>query len=173
MSTTGERTFTSEGRKVVPPKQQLIPNGEYPMELQGTVDIAKGKSYNSVPYLNISFEVEGTAAKEGAKNRKAFHMLKLGITEGADGVSNVDRIDGAVALATALGTAFEGIEIVEQSVTNPETGEVEKLEYLNPQQMRDWLKTFAGSKIKGRIGTRPGQGEYGPKNEIKSFRKAE
>lgn len=171
--TTGERTFTSEGRKVVPPKQQLIPNGNYVLELQSAMDIGKGKQYDSVPYLNISFEVEGTAAKEGAKNRKTFHMLRLGVTEGADGTANVDRIDGAVALATAMGTAFSGIEIVSQTVINPETQESKTIEYLNPQQMRDWLSQFKGTKVKGRIGTRAGQGDYGPKNEIKSFSKME
>lgn len=170
MSTTGERTFSTSDRKVIKPKQTLIPNGMYGAALDSGMSVGKSKErWDAVPYVNVSFTVEGTATKEGGKDRKVFSRILLGLAAGKDGVANVDRESGITALAKAMNTEIEGVEIVEQTVTNPEGGEEKKLEYLNPLQVIEWLKGFEGTKIKLRISTSAEKGEYGPKNEIKAF----
>lgn len=174
MTTTGERTFSTGNREVVKPKQTLIPNGTYGASLDSGMSTGQSKErWDAVPYVNCSFTVEGTATKDGGKNRKVFGRLLLGLTPGKDGVLNVDRESGVTALAKAYDTSFEDIEIVERKVTNPETGEEKTLEYLNPLQIIEALKAFEGAPLKMRIGTSPEKDGYGPKNEIKAFMKAQ
>ncbi|UOF79709.1 hypothetical protein [Caudoviricetes sp.] len=173
MTTTGERTFSTGSRDVIKPKQTLIPNGPYNATLDSGMSVGQSKErWDAVPYVNVSFSVDGTATKEGGKNRKVFGRLLLGLKPGKDGVLNVDRENGVTALSKALDTSFEGIEIVERTVTNPETQEEVKLEYLNPLQVVEALKAFEGATLGLRIGTSPEKDGYGPKNEIKAFTKA-
>lgn len=171
--TTGERTFSTVGRNVVKPKQTLIPNGPYQMTLDSGAAAAKAEAWDAIPYVKVAFTVEGTALKDGGKNRKAFHQFYLSMKEGSDGVVNVDRENGLLALARACGTDFEGVEIIEQTLTNPENGDTKTAEYLNPVQVVEFLKGLEGQTVKGRIGTKPGSNGYEAKNEIKAFSKAE
>lgn len=171
--TTGERTFSTTNRTVVSSKPQLIPAGTYGGIIAAGADIGKANRFDAIPYVNVSFEVEGTATKEGGKNRRAFHRLLLGLNPGKDGMLNMDRSNGLTALAKSLGTEAEGIEIVEQEVTSPE-GESKKIEYLNPRQVVEWLKSFEGSKLKLRIKIAKGTAEYPEdKNEVAAFMSAE
>lgn len=170
--TTGDRTFSTKGRTVAKNTFTLIPAGTYQMILGDAADIGKADRPDAVPYVNISFEVEGTALKEGGKNRRAFHRLLLGLKEGKDGVMNMDRPSGLTALAEALGTEIEGLEIVTQEATDADGNSV-TLEYLNPRQVVEWVKGFAGSQVKGRIKVQKGSGDYGDKNEVAAFMKSD
>ena len=157
--TTGEKTFTTAGRTVVAPKMELIPPGTYTLKLGSDATIKQSKNPGKCPYINISFEVMGTSTKEGGKNRRVFHMLLLSMNPGADGVLNIERPSGLLALARALGTEIEGVEYIEQDATN-DKGEAVKLVYLNPAQVVEWLKNFAGSEVQGAVKTQRGTEEY-------------
>lgn len=166
--TTGERTFSTKGRTVAKNTFSLIPAGTYPLILSDAADIGKADRPDAIPYVNVSFEAEGTAQKEGGKNRRVFHRLLLGLNAGKDGVLNMDREAGLTALATALGTEVEGVEIVTQNVVDSD-GNEKVIEYLNPRQIVEWVKGFGGAQVKGRIKVQKGSGDYGDKNEIAAF----
>lgn len=167
--TTGERTFNTSSQTVVSPKAQLIPAGSYDSTVASGADIGCAKRSDAIPYVNVSFEVQGTATKEGGKNRRVFHRLLLGLKPGKDGVLNPNRSNGVTAMAKALGTELEGIEIVEREVTD-ESGNTVKQEYLNPRQVLEWVKGFEGSSLKTRIKVQKGTAEYpDDKNEVAAF----
>lgn len=168
MTTTGERTFNTSAQQVVTPKATLIPPGTYAMTVSSGAEVGCAKRPDAIPYINVSFEVDGTATKEGGKNRRAFHRLLLGLKPGRDGVLNPNRSNGVTAMAKALGTELEGIEIVEREVEVD--GQTVKQEYLNPRQVLEWVKSFEGSTLKGRIKIQKGTAEYpDDKNEISAF----
>jgi hypothetical protein len=163
MSTTGERTFSTTGRNVVAPKTTLIPPGNYTLKVGSDASIGQSDKPGSVPYINVSFEVEGTSTAEGGKNRRVFHRFFIGLKEGKDGVVNLDRENGLVAFAQALNTQLEGIEIVSRDDEGTAT------EYLNPRQLVEWLKGYAGAEVKGRVKTEKGTGGYQDKSVVGKF----
>jgi hypothetical protein len=170
---TGERTFSTAGRTVKAKVFPTLPAGNYKGPLGSDSEIGNADKYDAVPYVKISFGANGTAMKEGGKDQRVFHMLFLSLVPGKDGEINTDRPDGITALAQAMGTEVEGVEIVEREVTNPETGETKKLEYLNPKQVQEWLKSFAGVEVSYRTKIEKGTGDYGDKSKIAKFLLAE
>lgn len=166
--TTGEKTFSTAGREVKTISFKPINPGTYTLKLGSDVSIAKADKPDAVPYINLSFEVEGTAESEGGKNKRVFHRLFIGMKPGKDGVINMDRENQLTALTTALKTELEGIEIVEREAQN-EDGESVSLEYLNPKQIVEFLKGFVGCEVKGRIKTEKGTGGYGDKSVVQKF----
>lgn len=167
--TTGERTFNTSSQTVVSPKAQLIPAGTYESNIAAGADIGCAKRPDAIPYVNLSFEVQGTATKEGGKNRRVFHRLLLGLKPGKDGVLNPNRSNGVTAMAKALGTELEGIEIVEREVTD-ESGQTVRQEFLNPKQVVEWVKGFEGSSLKIKVKVQKGTAEYpDDKNEVAAF----
>ncbi len=165
---TGERTFSTKGRTVKAKTFPLIPPGNHKGVLGSDASIGKADKPDAVPYVNVSFEVEGTAASEGGKNQRVFHMLFLSTAPGKDGEANTDRNGGIVEMAQSLGTELEGIEIVEKEVQNAD-GDTVKLEYLDPKQVAEWVKGFAGTEIAFRIKTEKGTGGYSDKSKIQKF----
>lgn len=159
MTTTGEKTFSTTGRTVVNPQTELIPPGTYTLRIGSDATIKKGQKSDSVPRVDVSFEVLGTATTEGGKNRRVFHMLLLSMTPGKDGQLNTDRPGGLTALARCLGTEVEGVEVVMQDAVN-DKGEPVKLAYLNPAQVAEWVKSFAGTEVQATIKTQKGTAEY-------------
>ncbi len=166
---TGERTFSTAGRAVKAKEFPLIPPGNHAGPMGSDSEIGKADRYDAVPYVKVSFSVNGTALKEGGKDQRVFHMLFLSLVPGKDGEINTDREDGITALAQAMKTTVEGVEIVEREVTNAETGETKKLEYLNPKQVQEWLKSFAGVEVPFRIKTEKGTGDFNDKSKIQKF----
>lgn len=162
-TTTGERTFSTAGRTVVAPKATLIPPGTYTLRVGADASVAKADRPGAIPYVNVSFEVLGTASTEGAKNRRVFHRLFLMFKPGKDGVVNMDRENGLLAMAQALGTQLEGVEIIERDF------EGEKQEYLNPSQVVEWVKTFSGTELSARIKIEKGTDGYADKNAVNKF----
>lgn len=172
--TTGERTFSTQGRKVQTNTNTLIPAGTYGITFDATgIEIAKSdKRPDAVPYINVRFRVNGTATKEGGKDRVVFHRFLLGLKEGKDGVANVDRESGIVAFSKAIKSEMEGVEITTQQATDADGNEV-TLEYLNPKQVVEYLKGFDGTELKGRIKVQKGTEGYSDKNEVAKFLLAE
>lgn len=164
MSTTGERTFSTTGRTVVAPKTTLIPPGNYTLKVGSDASIGQSDKPGSVPYINLSFEVDGTATAEGGKNRRVFHRFFIGLKEGRDGVVNMDRENGLVAFALALNTQLEGVEIISRTEEDGST-----TDYLNPRQLVEWIKGFSGQELKGRIKTEKGTGGYSDKSVVGKF----
>lgn len=156
---TGERTFSFEGRNVVKLVTRLIPPGTHTLELGSDASIAKSKEPAKEPYVNVSFGVQGTATSEGGKNQRIFHRLFLMLRPGKDGVMNMERENGLLALAQALGTLPPECTIVEREEADAD-GNMVKLEYLNPQQVVEWLKSFAGTPVQGRVKTERGTTQY-------------
>lgn len=167
-TTTGERTFSTSGRSVQTQTFKLIPPGTHNLRIAGDASIAKADKPDAVPYINLSMEVLGTASTEGGKNQRVFHRLFLGLNLGKDGVANVDRENGLVAMAQSMGTEVEGVEIVEREATNAD-GNTVKLEYLNPKQVTEWLAGFVGTEVRARIKTEKGTGGYSDKSVIAKF----
>lgn len=166
---TGERTFSTAGRSVKEKTFPVIPAGNHEGPLGADASTACADGWDKVPYVKYSLGAKGTAMSEGGKDQRVFGMLFLSITPGKDGEVNTERPDGIVALAQALGTELEGVEIVEREVTNPENGETKKLEYLNPKQVVEWLKSFAGTDVKYRTKIEKGTGGYSDKAKIQKF----
>lgn len=166
---TGERTFSTAGRSVKAKVFPVLPAGNYTGPLGADSEIGKAEKWDGVPYVKMSIGANGTAASEGGKDQRVFHMLFLSLVPGKDGEINTDRPDGITALAQALGTQVEGVEILEREVTDPETGATKKLEYLNPKQVQEWLKSFAGVEVNYRTKIEKGTGGYSDKSKISKF----
>ena len=167
-NTTGERTFSTAGRTVVAPTFKPITPGTYTLKVGSDAAVAKADKPDAVPYINLSFEVEGTAASEGGKNMRVFHRLFIGLKPGKDGVLNMDRENGLTAMAQSLNTEVEGVEVIEREANDADGNSV-KLEYLNPKQLTEWIKGFAGTEVKARIKTEKGTGGYADKSVIQKF----
>jgi hypothetical protein len=167
-TTTGERTFSTTGRSVATSKFPLIPPGSYTAKLLGDISVAKADRPDAVPYVNLACEVEGTATTEGGKNQRVFHRLFLMLKPGKDGVVNMDRANGLTAMAQAMGTEVEGVEIIEREATTAD-GAAVKLEYLNPAQVVEWLKSFVGTTMSVRIKTEKGTAGYSDKSVLDKF----
>jgi hypothetical protein len=165
---TGERTFSTKGRTVKAKTFPLVPPGNHTGIVGSDASIGKADKPDAVPYVKVSFEVNNTAAQEGGKNQRVFHMLFLSLIPGADGDANTDRNGGVVEMAQALGTELEGIAVVEKVVQDAD-GNDKKLEYLDPKAVVEWVKSFAGVELGFRIKTEKGTGDYADKSKISKF----
>lgn len=166
--TTGEKTFSTAGREVKTVTFKPITPGNYNLTLNSDASIAKADRPDAIPYINVSFTAEGTAESEGGKDKRVFHRFYIGMAPGKDGVVNMDRENGLTALALALGTQIEGCEIVTREAQDADGNSV-TLEYLNPKQVVEWIKGFAGTSVKGRIKTEKGTGNYADKSVVQKF----
>ena len=101
--TTGERTWSSNGREVKKFENKPITPGEYDLKMGGDWVQKVAEGTGKLPYLNGSVEVLGTAATEGGKNRKVYHRLFLSLKPGGDGVVMPDRGNQLNGLAKGLG----------------------------------------------------------------------
>lgn len=165
---TGERTFSFEGRTVAKMESKLIPPGTHTLVVGADASVAKADRPDAVPYVNISFGVRGTETSEGGKMQRVFHRLFIGLKPGKDGVVNMERENGLLALAQGLGTLPPECTIIERDATDAD-GNTVKLEYLNPVQVVEWLKSFSFTELQGRIKTEKGTGGYSDKSAISKF----
>lgn len=166
--TTGEKTFSTTGREVKTMTFKPLNPGVYSGPLGSDYTIAKADKPDAVPYINFSIACNGTAESEGGKDKRVFHRLFLGLKPGKDGVINIDRENQLTALAQALGTQVEGVEIVTREATDSE-GNAVTLEYLNPAQVVEFLKSFSGTEVKFKVKTEKGTGNYGDKSVVSKF----
>lgn len=171
MNATGDRKFSTSTQEVVQPKSMLIPAGTYTLVLNGDAEIRTAEKPNAIPYVNVSFTVQGTATREGGKDLRVFHRFVLGLEPSKkDGVLNPNRSNGITAAAIGLGSDAD-LTIVERTVQD-ETGAELKQEYLNPKDVKEYLQSLQGSTVKARIRVSKSEG-YADKNEIAAFFKAE
>ena len=168
-TTTGETVFSTETEEVAKPTNTLIANGNYPLKLMSDAAVKVADGAGKIPYINVSFEADGTAGPSG-KNRHVFHRFLLGLNPSPkDGAKNTNRTGGIVNFSKALESPLE-VPIVTRKATL-ESGEEVTQQYLDPTAVKDWLVSLAGSVVTGKVKTQAGSGDYGPKNEIGAFLK--
>jgi hypothetical protein len=161
---TGERTFSTAGRQVNSGFEPFQA-GNYALTLK-QVEVRQAQGAGKVPYVAATFEAEGTALREGGKNRNLFHNFLLSLKPGKDGVVNLDRAGGLVAFARAV-----EVELSEVAVMTREAdvdGTIETLEFLNPQEVKAWLTELVGVVVQAKVKVRKDP-QYGDKNEVDRF----
>lgn len=172
---TGEKTFSSEGRQVHVFKSTPFKQGDYDMKLMNDAETRTKPGEGNLPYINVSFEAQGTAEKEGQKNRRVFHRFFLDTTPSSkDGVAMVDRGNGIVAFAAAASQPLSvslvarkkgvGEDAQEVDILGPK-GTVAYLKALEGTIVRAHVKVVAGTEADPERGT---QG-YPAKNEVAYF----
>lgn len=160
---TGEKKFSTSGREVVKFQNTPIAVGDYELKLiADTVKIGKRPEPGKFPYVQIAFEALDTAAEEGQKNRRVYHMFFLSTKPAKNGMIMVDRADQVVGFCKGLGeeAAFPMV---------PMLGE-DKREYdvIHPKAIEKFLKERDGVIVKAHIKIRKDK-EYGDKNVIDYF----
>lgn len=106
----GESQYQSAGKKVVRFESKPIPKGDYELTLLDKgleVRRSKDKGPDAIPYIGCRFAAEGTAAKEGGKNRLVFVNFFLSLKPGADGIVMPERQGGIVEYLRANGKELD------------------------------------------------------------------
>lgn len=106
----GESSYSSAGKQVVRFESKPIPKGDYELTLLDKgleVRRSKEKGPDAVPYIGCRFAAEGTAAKEGGKNRLVFVNFFLSLKPGADGIIMPERQGGIVEFLRANGKELD------------------------------------------------------------------
>jgi hypothetical protein len=173
INTAGVKTFSTAGRSVAKnAKPSPIPPGEYTGKLRAEHIAKKQKDGvpDAVPYIAYSIEVLGTELKEGGKNRLLFANIFPSLTPGKDGVLMIDRSNGLTALTKALGTELEGVEVVERTVELGD-GSQKTIQYLNPEQIKEFLVNNVGVEFKLFVKVEPNtyNGETTDQNVVGRF----
>ena len=163
----GDKSFNVSGQKVAD-SIPLIPKGDYTLKLKKYEIRSKQGSPTAVPYVAVTAEVEGTALSEGGKNRNIFfNILTSVLPSPKDGIANVNRSNGLVALARALAAETGDLPIVERDVTNE--GDEQHQEFIDPKAITEWLAGLQGAEFRARIKEVKEQPPYGAKNEVDRF----
>lgn len=168
--TTGERTFSTKDRKITKPAP--IPEGTYDVCFRtSTAEAANAKAKegenesDTLPYVKVQLEVMNTALTEGGKNRVVFPMFQVSLKPNEKtGTVLLDGPSGLTALAKALGTDLEGIEIVTRT-----TSKGDEQEFLNPRQVADWINNKAGESFRARLKVTAAKNGYEASNQVQSF----
>lgn len=143
----GETRFSSEGRKIHKFENQPIPAGDYGLTLLGKMEIKKSqeKGPDAIPYVSVRFAADGTAAKEGGKDRLAFHQFYLSLKPGKDGIVMADRSGQIVEFYRAHGEELD----VPTITKTLEDGS--KVDYLDPEaiieQLEEWTDTTTDAHL--------------------------
>jgi hypothetical protein len=161
---TGERKFDSSTRQVVQPNFKPFAPGEYDLKIGTDWEIRTAEGQGRLPYLNGSFEVLGTAASEGGKNKKVFHRFFLDLSPAKDGVSMVDRGNGITAFAKSAGTTLE-VAILQK----PKGKELIPVDILAPKETLRWLLAMDGTVVRAHVKIEKGTGGYQDKNVVGTF----
>lgn len=165
---TGERTFGTSSR-TVEDNFKPLPAGDYTLKLGATeVRCAEANGPTAkIPYVNVTFDVLGTAKTEGGKNRKHFHRFLVSLAPGSDGIVSLDRTSGLTAFAKCIGSEMEGITIVERESVDAQGAAITQA-YLNPAQVCEWLNSLAGAEVKCKLKIKKDE-QRGDQNEVARF----
>lgn len=158
---TGEKTFSTAGRTVttgLPP----FPQGDYELKLRKSEVRCKDEP-GAIPYVSVQAEVLGTAATEGGKNRVVFFNLFMSLVPGKDGIVAPERGSGLVALARALDTELEDLNVIERDFDG------QHQEFLDARAVATWLQTLEGAVCRARIRISKAQNGFEPRNEVDRF----
>jgi hypothetical protein len=151
-TTTGETTFSTKNEQVQKFKYPEPPAQDWEAQIIGTtVDVREGAE-TGVPYVNVAFELQNSAATEGGKNLRIYKMFFLGTKPNAQGNVGVKMNDGIMGLARALGTDLD-CDIITKTVRtkDPKTKEItgeEAQQFVDPHAVAEWLKSNAGITFK-------------------------
>lgn len=157
-------TYSSAGKKVVAFDFKPLPAGDYDLLLQSNgleVRRSQEKGPDAIPYISCRFEAQGTAQKEGGKNRLVFHSFFLSLKPGSDGVIMPERGGGIVQFLRANGQELEGIDV---KTVEKEDGTSE--DYLDAEAVLELLQDMTDSVTKGHVAVEAGrdrQGNVDPK----------
>jgi hypothetical protein len=157
---TGERSFTTAGRKVSKFESTPITPGEYELKPNFSKwEIKVSEEGSKLPYLNGPMTVLGSAEKEGQKDRQVYCRFFLNTELGNDGVAGTDRGDGIVAFCSSAGVELKvGLVRKMRGEKLDKEGNVVKpaaaVDVLNPQQALAWLKSQDGVVVRARIKNR-------------------
>lgn len=157
---TGEKTFVSSTGRNVKTDFKPIPDGTYGGTIRsGTIEIRRSTyakegmtPTDNLPYVTCQVELEGTAVKEGGKNRVAFVNFDLGMAANARGVIPWESQSGLLACFKSMGEEFENVEVLTQTQSDGT-----EAAYLNPTQVVELLTSKAGMPFAIRLGTYKGK----------------
>lgn len=140
----GEKTWSSSGKNPVKFEFEPLPSKDWEGVIRtAKAEIQAGQEPGSLPYVKFGIEAEGSAMKEGGKNRYIFPMLWLSLKPGKDGNVSPERANNIVGLARALGEETPEFPVITK--TN-KTGETEEL--LDPRAVLEWIKSKDGMTVK-------------------------
>lgn len=142
-------TYSSAGKPVVAFESKPIAAGDYGLLLQSTgleIKRSEEKGPDAIPYINTRMEAQGTAAKEGAKNRLVFHPFYLSLEPGSDGVVMPERGGGIVQFLRANGKELGGCPV--QTLTKSDGT---KARYLDPEHVIGLLQDMTDTVTQGNV----------------------
>lgn len=144
----GEQRFSGSGREVQHFNFNPIPEDDYGLLLQEDglmVKKSEEKGPDAIPYINCRFAAQGTAAKEGQKDRVVFHMFFLSLKPGSDGVVMPDRGGQLVEFYRARGVELDA-PILSKTLEDGST-----VDYLDPEpileQLKEWTDTVTDAHV--------------------------
>lgn len=143
----GEARFNASGTEVHHFSSNPIPEDDYPLELGEEMEIRKSKEGgpDAIPYIGVRFIAQGTAAKEGQKDRLVFQNFLLSLKPGKDNVMNPARGGQLIEFYRARGEELDAPVLVHKL----ESGE--EVRYLDPETILEQLKEWAGTVTPGHV----------------------
>lgn len=142
-------TYSSAGKPVVAFESKPIAAGDYPLLLQEQgleIKRSEEKGPDAIPYVNTRQEAQGTAAKEGAKNRLVFHPFYLSLEPGTDGVIMPERGGGIVQYLRA-----NGKELGNCPVLTLVKSDGTKVKYLDPEYIVSLLQEMTDTVTQANV----------------------
>lgn len=178
MSVTGEMGWSSAGKTPVRMTFEPVPKGDYELQLQGlSTEIKVGKD-SDMPYINVRFNILGTA-KEGGKDRAVFKKFWLGVRARAGkSMAPVDAADQLLGFVKAIGEepSFTGDQCKMVTATD-DNGEKYEQMIIDPLVAKAWFQERDGITAKAHLKVRPERKEngttYEASNEIAYFIEAD
>jgi hypothetical protein len=143
----GEARFNAAGTEVVHFSSNPIPEDDYQLELGEEMEIrrSKEKGPDAIPYIGVRFIAQGTAAKEGQKDRLVFQNFLLSLKPGKDNVLNPARGGQLIEFYRARG------EELDAPVLTHKMEDGEEVQYLDPETVLEQLKEWAGTVTPGHV----------------------
>lgn len=169
MAATGEKTWSSEGKTITKNEFKLIPKGEYTFKLQtAKANVGKSENPDSAPYVKgVSIKLQEDVGP--GVSQMVFVNVFVSLKPSAkDGKTMVERSNGLLALARALGQ-----ETPDFTILTMQDSDGNEIEYLNPTQVADWLKSLDGSALQANIKVEKGRDGYADKNAVAFFVEAD
>ncbi len=174
---TGDRTFTTEGRKVQRGKSTPLPAGDWEGKVIGSRTEVRTGEESGMPYVAVTVEALNSATQEGGKNRWVFHNLFLTISEYTSKKGKrvgplVDTSNGITALAKSMG---ETLNLGPNSIKTITDNYGNELEYVDPLAVKRWLAERDGQvfRFHSKIEVAKPDSGYDDKSVISYFVEAE
>jgi hypothetical protein len=162
---TGEKRFSSKGRKVQRFDDSPVPPGSWPLKLRADKAEIRKSDKSGMSYLNVPFEAVGSG--DGGRDKWIFHMFHLSLKPGKDGKVMAERQDGLVAYAIGLGADFDFQQV---TVKDAEGNKVSAIDAMSALK---WIKNRDGEEVKAQTKIEKGRDGYGDRARISYFEEAE